>query len=181
MGDTNNICEVRRELSQFASELINQLRAQNGNRWNLTNAIIFRVCWQSFQALQKWQLELGLDELSPWYLWQLRLREYGLAYDHFWARATRASILWNAYIWRAYHSSDERGRYEAQHLLSLCWICIMAMNGFMPNQFLIYHGSQTNYLGVDFYGEWYHVAHFTMVSEDQVKYATKNVTSMLHL
>ncbi|KXT71531.1 Surface exclusion protein Sea1/PrgA [Streptococcus gordonii] len=42
-------------------------------------------------------------------------------------------------------------------------------------------GSQKNYLGVDFSMESdITVAHFTMVSEDQVKYATK-ITLMLHL
>ena len=179
MYDTNNIpYEVRRELSQFASELINQLRAQMGTGETLLTPSSLEFADKVSQAYRNdnWNWDLmnryhhdtwGINRIAS---------EYGLVTTTSEQEQQGLQYYENAYIWRANTAQMSVADMKRDIYFSLVefmyngyeWVHAKSISGLNT-------GSQKNYLGVDFSMESdITVAHFTMVSEDQVKYATKN-------
>ena len=178
MIDTNNIPQnVRQELSQFASELINQLRAQMG-----TGEVV--VTPSSIDFADKVATEYRKDNWN----WDLMekyhhdakainrvAREYGLMTTSAEQESKGLQYYENAYIWR-----EKAGQMSVAEMKRRIYDSVVE---FMFNGYEWLHatsisglntGRQKNYLGVDFSMESdITMAHFTMVSEDQVKYASK--------
>ena len=176
--DTNNIPQnVRQELSQFASELINQLRAQMG-----TGEVV--VTPSSIDFADKVATEYRKDNWN----WDLMekyhhdakainrvAREYGLMTTSAEQESKGLQYYENAYIWR-----EKAGQMSVAEMKRRIYDSVVE---FMFNGYEWLHatsisglntGRQKNYLGVDFSMESdITMAHFTMVSEDQVKYASK--------
>ena len=103
-------------------------------------------------------------------------REYGLVTTTSEQEQQGLQYYENAYIWRANTAQMSVADMKRDIYFSLVefmyngyeWVHAKSISGLNT-------GSQKNYLGVDFSMESdITVAHFTMVSEDQVKYATKN-------
>ena len=176
--DTNNIPQnVRQELSQFASELINQLRAQMG-----TGEVV--VTPSSIDFADKVATEYRKDnwnwDLMEKYHHDARAinrvaREYGLMTTSAEQESKGLQYYENAYIWR-----EKAGQMSVAEMKRRIYDSVVE---FMFNGYEWLHatsisglntGRQKNYLGVDFSMEGdITMAHFTMVSEDQVKYASK--------
>ena len=176
--DTNNIPQnVRQELSQFASELINQLRAQMG-----TGEVV--VTPSSIDFADKVATEYRKDnwnwDLMEKYHHDARginrvAREYGLMTTSAEQESKGLQYYENAYIWREnanQMSVAEMKRRVYDSVVEFMfngyeWLHATSISGLNT-------GRQKNYLGVDFSMEGdITMAHFTMVSEDQVKYASK--------
>ena len=103
-------------------------------------------------------------------------REYGLVTTTSEQEQQGLQYYENAYIWRANTAQMSVADMKRDIYFSLVefmyngyeWVHAKSISGLNT-------GSQKNYLGVDFSMESdITVAHFTMVSEDQVNYATKN-------
>ena len=179
MYDTNNIpYEVRRELSQFASELINQLRAQMGTGENLLTPSSLEFADKVSQAYRNDNWNWDLMNRYHHDTWGINrvAREYGLVTTTSEQEQQGLQYYENAYIWRANTAQMSVADMKRDIYFSLVefmyngyeWVHAKSISGLNT-------GSQKNYLGVDFSMESdITVAHFTMVSEDQVKYATKN-------
>ena len=179
MYDTNNIpYEVRRELSQFASELINQLRAQMGTGENLLTPSSLEFADKVSQAYRNDNWNWDLMNRYHHDTWGINrvAREYGLVTTTSEQEQQGLQYYENAYIWRANTAQMSVAGMKRDIYFSLVefmyngyeWVHAKSISGLNT-------GSQKNYLGVDFSMESdITVAHFTMVSEDQVKYATKN-------
>ena len=176
--DTNNIPQnVRQELSQFASELINQLRAQMG-----TGEVV--VTPSSIDFADKVATEYRKDnwnwDLMEEYHHDARginrvAREYGLMTTSAEQESKGLQYYENAYIWREnanQMSVAEMKRRVYDSVVEFMfngyeWLHATSISGLNT-------GRQKNYLGVDFSMEGdITMAHFTMVSEDQIKYASK--------
>ena len=176
--DTNNIPQnVRQELSQFASELINQLRAQMG-----TGEVV--VTPSSIDFADKVATEYRKDNWN----WDLMekyhhdakainrvAREYGLMTTSAEQESKGLQYYENAYIWRENASQMSVAEMKRRVYDSVVefmfngyeWLHATSISGLNT-------GRQKNYLGVDFSMEGdITMAHFTMVSEDQIKYASK--------
>lgn len=176
--DTNNIPQnVRQELSQFASELINQLRTQMG-----TGEVV--VTPSSIDFADKVATEYRKDnwnwDLMEKYHHDVKAinrvaREYGLMTTSAEQESKGLQYYENAYIWR-----EKAGQMSVAEMKRRIYDSVVE---FMFNGYEWLHatsisglntGRQKNYLGVDFSMESdITMAHFTMVSEDQVKYASK--------
>ena len=179
MYDTNNIpYEVRRELSQFASELINQLRAQMGTGETLLTPSSLEFADKVSQAYRNDNWNWDLMNRYHHDTWGINrvAREYGLVTTTSEQEQQGLQYYENAYIWRANTAQMSVADMKRDIYFSLVefmyngyeWVHAKSISGLNT-------GSQKNYLGVDFSMESdITVAHFTMVSEDQVKYATKN-------
>ena len=179
MYDTNNIpYEVRRELSQFASELINQLRAQMGTGETLLTPSSLEFADKVSQAYRNDNWNWDLMNHYHHDTWGINrvAREYGLVTTTSEQEQQGLQYYENAYIWRANTAQMSVADMKRDIYFSLVefmyngyeWVHAKSISGLNT-------GSQKNYLGVDFSMESdITVAHFTMVSEDQVKYATKN-------
>ncbi|RHE63980.1 SEC10/PgrA surface exclusion domain-containing protein [Streptococcus gordonii] len=179
MYDTNNIpYEVRRELSQFASELINQLRAQMGTGETLLTPSSLEFADRVSQAYRNDNWNWDLMNHYHHDTWGINrvAREYGLVTTTSEQEQQGLQYYENAYIWRANTAQMSVADMKRDIYFSLVefmyngyeWVHAKSISGLNT-------GSQKNYLGVDFSMESdITVAHFTMVSEDQVKYATKN-------
>lgn len=179
MYDTNNIpYEVRRELSQFASELINQLRAQMGTGETLLTPSSLEFADKVSQAYRNDNWNWDLMNRYHHDTWGINrvAREYGLVTTTSEQEQQGLQYYENAYIWRANTAQMSVADMKRDIYFSLVefmyngyeWVHTKSISGLNT-------GSQKNYLGVDFSMESdITVAHFTMVSEDQVKYATKN-------
>ena len=179
MYDTNNIpYEVRRELSQFASELINQLRAQMGTGETLLTPSSLEFADKVSQAYRNDNWNWDLMNRYHHDTWGINrvAREYGLVTTTSEQEQQGLQYYENAYIWRANTAQMSVADMKRDIYFSLVefmyngyeWVHAKSISGLNT-------GSQKNYLGVDFSMESdITVAHFTMVSEDPVKYATKN-------
>ena len=179
MYDTNNIpYEVRRELSQFASELINQLRAQMGTGETLLTPSSLEFADKVSQAYRNDNWNWDLMNRYHHDTWGINrvAREYGLVTTTSEQEQQGLQYYENAYIWQANTAQMSVADMKRDIYFSLVefmyngyeWVHAKSISGLNT-------GSQKNYLGVDFSMESdITVAHFTMVSEDQVKYATKN-------
>ena len=176
--DTNNIPQnVRQELSQFASELINQLRVQMG-----TGEVV--VTPSSIDFADKVATEYRKDnwnwDLMEEYHHDARginrvAREYGLMTTSAEQESKGLQYYENAYIWRENASQMSVAEMKRRVYDSVVefmfngyeWLHATSISGLNT-------GRQKNYLGVDFSMEGdITMAHFTMVSEDQIKYASK--------
>lgn len=177
--DTNNIpYDVRLEISQFTAELINQIRSQMG-----TGEVV--VTPSALEFADKVAREYKNDNWS-WDLmnryhhdsWGINrvAREYGLVTTSSEQEQEGIQYYENAYIWKANTSQMSVADMKRDIYFSLVefmyngyeWVHAKSISGLNT-------GSQKNYLGVDFSMENdITVSHFTMVSEDQVKYASKN-------
>ena len=177
--DTNNIpYDVRLEISQFTAELINQIRSQMG-----TGEVV--VTPSALEFADKVAREYKNDNWS-WDLmnryhhdaWGINrvAREYGLVTTSSEQEQEGIQYYENAYIWKANTSQMSVADMKRDIYFSLVefmyngyeWVHAKSISGLNT-------GGQKNYLGVDFSMENdITVSHFTMVSEDQVKYASKN-------
>ena len=104
MYDTNNIpYEVRRELSQFASELINQLRAQMGTGETLLTPSSLEFADKVSQAYRNDNWNWDLMNRYHHDTWGINrvAREYGLVTTTSEQEQQGLQYYENAYIWRA--------------------------------------------------------------------------------
>ena len=171
MYDTNNIpYEVRRELSQFASELINQLRAQMGTGETLLTPSSLEFADKVSQAYRNDNWNWDLMNRYHHDTWGINrvAREYGLVTTTSEQEQQGLQYYENAYIWRANTAQMSVADMKRDIYFSLVefmyngyeWVHAKSISGLNT-------GSQKNYLGVDFSMESdITVAHFTMVSED---------------
>ena len=177
--DTNNIpYGVRLQLSQFASELINQIRAQMGTGETVVtpSALDFadKVAREYKNDNWSWDL-MNRYHHDAWGINRVA-REYGLITTSSEQEQQGVQYYENAYIWQANKAQMSLADMKHDIYSSLVefmyngyeWLHAKSISGLNT-------GSQKNYLGVDFSMESdITVAHFTMVSEDQVNSASKN-------
>lgn len=177
--DTNNIpYDVRLQLSQFASELINQIRAQMGTGETVVtpSALDFadKVAREYKNDNWSWDL-MNRYHHDAWGINRVA-REYGLITTSSEQEQQGVQYYENAYIWKANKAQMSLADMKHDIYSSLVefmyngyeWLHAKSISGLNT-------GSQKNYLGVDFSMESdITVAHFTMVSEDQVSSASKN-------
>lgn len=177
--DTNNIpYDVRRELSQFASDLINQMRAQMGTGETLLTPSSLDFADKVAREYQNDNWSWDLMNRYRHDAWGINrvAREYGLVTTNSDQEQQGIQYYENAYIWKA--------KFNQMSLADMKERIYFSLVEFMYNGYEWDHaksisglntGSQKNYLGIDFSVDSdITVAHFTMVSEDQVKYASKN-------